>query len=70
MNVAVQEPKFWEKVNKHGPVPEHCPELGPCWIWTAGLVSALPISVLSKKYGVCHHTVWVLLRGKSWKGVQ
>jgi hypothetical protein len=27
---------FWAKVNKDGPVPEHCPELGPCWLWTIG----------------------------------
>lgn len=26
--------RFWEKVNKDGPIPSHCPELGPCWIWT------------------------------------
>jgi hypothetical protein len=26
--------RFWAKVNKSGPVPAHCPELGPCWIWT------------------------------------
>lgn len=25
---------FWEKVDKNGPIPEHRPELGPCWIWT------------------------------------
>jgi hypothetical protein len=29
--------RFWEKVDQHGPVPEHCPELGPCWLWLAGL---------------------------------
>lgn len=28
--------RFWAKVDKNGPVPEHCPELGPCWVWTAG----------------------------------
>lgn len=28
------EERFWAKVNKDGPVPEHCPELGPCWVWT------------------------------------
>lgn len=28
---------FWPKVNKDGPVPEHCQELGQCWIWTASL---------------------------------
>jgi HNH endonuclease len=26
--------RFWEKVDKHGPVPEHRPELGSCWLWT------------------------------------
>lgn len=29
--------RFWDKVDKNGPVPEARPELGPCWIWTAGL---------------------------------
>lgn len=28
--------RFWEKVDKNGPVPGHRPELGPCWVWTAG----------------------------------
>lgn len=27
--------RFWAKVNKSGPVPAHCPELGECWEWTA-----------------------------------
>lgn len=27
--------RFWKKVDKDGPVPPHCPELGPCWLWTA-----------------------------------
>lgn len=26
-------PRFWEKVNKNGPVPAHRPELGACWLW-------------------------------------
>lgn len=24
---------FWCKVDKEGPMPKHCPELGPCWVW-------------------------------------
>jgi hypothetical protein len=28
--------RFWAKVDKNGPVPPHRPELGPCWVWTAG----------------------------------
>lgn len=31
------EERFWRKVNKDGPTPEFKPELGPCWLWTAGL---------------------------------
>lgn len=26
--------KFWAQVDKAGPVPEHAPDLGPCWLWT------------------------------------
>ena len=29
--------RFWRKVDKNGPMPEHRPELGPCWLWIAGL---------------------------------
>lgn len=28
--------RLWEKVDKDGPVPADRPELGPCWVWTAG----------------------------------
>ena len=31
------EQRFWEKVNKDGPVPEACPDLGCCWCWTGSL---------------------------------
>lgn len=31
--------RFWPKVNKNGPIPEHRPDLGPCWIWTSALSS-------------------------------
>lgn len=27
--------RFWQKVNKSGPIPERCPELGPCWVWAS-----------------------------------
>lgn len=37
--IAKLTKRFWKKVNKDGPVPEHCPELGQCWIWTASLTS-------------------------------
>lgn len=31
--------RFWPKVNRHGPVPDYCPSLGPCWVWT-GFINA------------------------------
>ena len=31
------EGRFWVKVNKDGPVPDACPELGSCWCWTGSL---------------------------------
>jgi len=27
--------RYWSKVNPCGSLPEHCPELGQCWAWTA-----------------------------------
>jgi hypothetical protein len=34
--MKILEPRFWEKVNKEGRIPEHDKSLGPCWEWTAG----------------------------------
>lgn len=30
------EERFWSKVNKDGPIPEHMPHLGKCWVWIGG----------------------------------
>lgn len=27
--------KFWKYVDKNGPIPQHLPNLGQCWIWTS-----------------------------------
>jgi hypothetical protein len=40
------EKRFWAKVNKDGPLPPHCPELGPCWLWT-GSVNAMGYGKIS-----------------------
>ena len=31
------EHRFWNHVDKNGPIPAHCPHLGPCWIWTGAV---------------------------------
>lgn len=28
--------RFWERINKSGPIPKHVPEIGNCWQWLAG----------------------------------
>jgi hypothetical protein len=30
---------LWSRVDRNGPVPEHRPELGPCWMWTGSVNS-------------------------------
>lgn len=40
--------RFWSKVDKFGPVSEHSPELGECWLWTASLIGG--------GYGQYHET--------------
>lgn len=35
------EARFWARVDKDGPLNEHRPELGPCWIWTGGVAGNL-----------------------------
>lgn len=32
--------RFWEKVNKNGPVPEYRTDLGSCWLWIGALNDA------------------------------
>ncbi len=29
------EDRFWDKVNKNGPIPSYRPDLGSCWLWLA-----------------------------------
>ena len=33
--LSLVEERFWSKVDKSGPVPDHRDDLGPCWMWTA-----------------------------------
>jgi HNH endonuclease len=28
--------RFWSNVDRRGPIPSHCPDLGPCWLWVGG----------------------------------
>ena len=62
------EERFWEKVNKNGPVPAKRPELGPCWVWTGGLFDNGygQFIIMQGRRGSpkgAHRQAWELLRG-------
>lgn len=44
------EASFWPRVNTSGPVSEHCPDLGPCWLWL-GPVNRAGYGLISVKIG-------------------
>ncbi len=44
--------RVWAKVDKNGPVPEHRPELGPCWLWTASLNKTTGYGQFAISHGV------------------
>jgi len=55
--------RFWSKIDKNGPVPEHMPHLGPCWIWTAFKTPAGygKIATTRPFYPIfAHHASWII----------
>lgn len=61
--------RFWSKVNPSGPIPQHVPELGPCWIWEAYKVRQYgKLSVgpgVARRFVSAHRISWAISNG-SW----
>lgn len=56
--------RFWIKVNKRGPVPNHAPGLGPCWVWTAGLNHAgYGHFAADGRHVLAHRWLWIKTNG-------
>ena len=57
--------RFWAKVDKDGPIPQHRPELGPCWIWTASTArfGYGYIGVEKGDIRLAHRFAWELAEG-------
>lgn len=52
---------FWSKVNKNGSIPEHCPNLGNCWEWIAGLATGgYGNFQYQNKSIVAHRVSWII----------
>lgn len=61
------EARFWAKVNKNGPIPAACPDLGPCWLWTGapnahGYGSLALVGTLPR--AGAHRVAWLLTSGE------
>ncbi len=61
--------RFWSKVNKSGPVPEHCPELGPCWVWTGFTQNGYGGFHTKGMQMRSHRVSWILANGQIPNGL-
>jgi hypothetical protein len=56
--------RFWAKVDKNGPIPQHVDDLGPCWIWTAWKVRGYGMFMIDGwKRRNAHRIVYALTHG-------
>ena len=63
------EDRFWDKVNKNGPIPKHRPELGSCWIWIGRRESQGYGTINSgDKRLKAHRVAWFIKHGKMPEG--
>jgi len=61
--------RFWEKVDKNGPVPSHVPEIGNCWVWMA-MINGIgrPFFSIAGTRILAYRMSWELEFGKIPKG--
>jgi hypothetical protein len=62
--------RFWNKVDKNGPVPPHRPDLGPCWVWTGAKVDGYGVWWKNKHNKQAHISVYEDLHGPVPEGLQ
>ena len=59
-----------EKVNQNGPIPEHRPELGPCWEWMATRSKGYGWVKIGGKGQSTHRVAWQFLVGSVPPGMK
>lgn len=64
--------RTWPKVDKNGPIPPHCPEIGQCWEWTASRDEHGYgfIGLGNGKVGKAHRVVYELTYGHILPGLE
>lgn len=62
--------RFWNRVDKNGPKPEHMPSLGNCWLWTSTKNPyGYGIIHFGKKTWVASRFSWVIHNGEIPPGI-
>jgi HNH endonuclease len=62
--------RFWAKINKGGPIPEHRSDLGPCWLWTAATNYGYGVFRIDRRSIYAHRYAYELLVGPIPDGLQ
>jgi hypothetical protein len=62
------EERFWEKVNKHGPISDYRPNLGPCWVWTGAKVEGYGVIQLNGRPVKAHILSFTWAKGPIEEG--
>lgn len=60
------EERLWSRVDKNGPIPDHRPDLGPCWVWTGSKHRGRQHGQIGLRAGVLlwtHRLSWELTNG-------
>ena len=63
------EQRFWAKVDRNGPVPKLYPELGNCWVWTAGTRWGYGVFKLNGRNHVASRVAWQIQHGEIPDGI-
>jgi hypothetical protein len=62
--------RFWSKVDQDGPVPEHRPDLGPCWLWAGTeMARGYPYFKVNGRMVRAHRFAYKLLVGAIPEGL-
>jgi hypothetical protein len=62
------EERFWEKVDKNGPVPECRPDLGPCWVWTGATAEGYGVITVDGHLEKAHILTFTWAKGDISEG--
>lgn len=62
--------RYWALVDKNGPVPEHRPDLGPCWPWKGQLTKGHGWLPWVAKYRGAHRFGYELANGPVPQGFE